>query len=67
MKKVKVKFCVDSGANIHSCRETKWMDPVKDLGLLEGEWEKMDEEDKYEMAQDWANNHIEVYFEEEEI
>ncbi len=30
-----VKFCCDSGANIHSCREEE-VDTVQDLGLDEG-------------------------------
>lgn len=33
----KVTFCVDSGANIHSCKKQTF-DTVKDLGLEEGEW-----------------------------
>ena len=36
-----VRFCSDSGANILSCKKSKWMDTVKDLGMEEGEWEGM--------------------------
>ena len=41
----KLTFNCNSGANIHSCRTEK-IDTVKDLGLDEGEWETMDEEDR---------------------
>lgn len=42
------------------------MDTVKDLGLKEGEWEKMSEEEKQKMAEDWANDHLQIWFEEDE-
>lgn len=61
---MKVRFCCDSGANIHSCNKTDWFDTVKDLGLSEGEWEEMSEEDKWDMANEWANNYLEIYYEE---
>jgi hypothetical protein len=60
---MKVKFFCNSGANIHSCRESVF-DTVKDLCLEEGEWEKMSEDDKFEMARDWANNRLEIGYEE---
>lgn len=60
---MKVEFCCDSGANIHSCRK-QTVDTVKDLGLDEGEWEGMGEEDKYKIAEEWANDRLEIYFKE---
>lgn len=44
------KFFCDSGANIHSCREVELT--VKDLGLLPGEWERMDATTRDEITQD---------------
>lgn len=58
---MKVKFYCDSGANIHSCRE-EVMDTVKDLGLKEGEWEGLSEEEKYEQVKDWMNDRLEYGF-----
>ena len=58
-----VKFYCDSGANIHSCR-SETFDTVKDLGLEDGEWESLSEDDKHEMARDWANDRLEIYYEE---
>lgn len=59
-----VQFFVDNGANIHSKKSSPKRDTVKDLGLGEGEWEAMSDDEKYEMAQDWANEYIEVWWEE---
>lgn len=52
---MKVEFYCDSGANIHSCQE-QILDTVKDLGLDEGEWEKLSEEEKWKLAEEWAYN-----------
>lgn len=60
---MKVKFVCDSGANIHSANE-EIFDTVEDLGLDEGEWESMSEEAKNKMAEDWANQTIEIYWQE---
>ncbi len=62
----KVKFSVDNGANIHSCRESGWLDTVDDLGLGEHEWEGLSEDERYEFVQDWADKYIEIYYEESE-
>ena len=59
----KVRFSVNNGANIHSCR-SETIDTVKDLHLDEGEWENLDEDEKYQIAEEWANDKIEIYFEE---
>lgn len=61
---MKVKFCVNSGANIHSTNESGWLDPVKDLGFAPGEWEGLTEDEKYAEAENWANERIEIYYEE---
>lgn len=62
---MKVKFFCDSGANIHSCRSAT-LDTVKDLGLDEGEWETYSEDEKYKVAEEWANDRLEIYFKEAE-
>lgn len=62
---MKVTFYCNSGANIHSCREEE-MDTVEDLGLDEGEWEKMSEDQKYKVAEEWANDRLEIGFKEGE-
>ena len=54
-----VKFYCDSGANIHSCR-TEELDTEKHLSLLEGEWESMSEDEKYEMAKEWAFEKLDI-------
>jgi hypothetical protein len=32
--------------------------------LDEGDWEDMSEDERYEMVQDWANDRLEIYYEE---
>lgn len=58
----KVKFYLDSGANIHSCRSEEF-DTVDDLGLDEGEWEEYTDDEKHECVMDWANNYLGVGWE----
>jgi len=59
-----VEFFVDNGANIHSKKKSGKID-TKRLGLDDGEWEKLSDDEKQEYAQSWANEHIEVWWEEE--
>ena len=61
---MKVTFFCDNGANIHSCRK-ETMDTVDDLGFEEGEWEGLSNEEKQAVVTDWANEHLEIYFEEQ--
>lgn len=61
---MKVKFYCDSGANIHSCRESDWLDVEEDLLFGYGEWEKLTDDEKYEIAVDWANNYLDIGYEE---
>ena len=63
---MKVKFNIDSGANIHSNNESEWFDPVDELGLKEGEWEKLTDDEKWDSAREWASNYLEIGFEEKE-
>jgi hypothetical protein len=54
---MKIKFYCDSGANIHSRREE--IIDTADLGLEEGEWEKLTDKQKEEHVQDWNSGHLE--------
>ena len=63
---MKVKFYVDSGANIHSNNESDWFDTVEDLGMEEGEWEEMSCDEKLREVELWASNYLDIGFEEDE-
>lgn len=60
---MKVKFFLDSGANIHSCR-SETFDTAEDFLLEEGEWEELSEEEQYGYVTDWANETMSIWFEE---
>jgi hypothetical protein len=59
---MKVKFFCNSGANIHSTRE-ETLD-TKDLGLEDEEWEQLTDDEKYKEAEIWANDRLEIGYEE---
>jgi hypothetical protein len=63
---MKVKFYVDSGANIHSIKKSKWLDTKKHLMLDDGEWEMFSDDKKQSFAQEWADNYLSIGYEEEE-
>lgn len=63
---MKVKFHLDSGANIHSCNDSGWIDPVEELGCEEGEWETLTDDEKYEIAEEWASNYLDIGYQEKE-
>ncbi|CAL9977351.1 hypothetical protein VPHF99_0218 [Vibrio phage F99] len=56
---MKVKFYCDSGANIHSCRE-EVVDLVEDWGMTPEECAELTEDGKLELAQDWANDRLDI-------
>jgi hypothetical protein len=60
---LKIKLFCNSGANIHSTR-TQIIDTVKNWGMAEGEWERLSEEEKHARAEEWANDRLEIGFEE---
>lgn len=64
---MKVRFFIDSGANIRSCNESEWIDPADDWGLDPGEWENMSEDEKYKAAAEYwqEQGQPEIYFEEQ--
>ena len=59
----KVKFNCDSGANIHSCRK-EVLDTVTDLGLDEGEWEGMDDDERQKIVGEWAWQRLDIFYED---
>jgi hypothetical protein len=60
----KVTFYLDNGANIHSCRKKK-IDTVKDLHMEEGEWEAMTDDEKYKIVDEWAQDKLQISWEDE--
>jgi hypothetical protein len=59
---MKIKFYCDSGANIHS-RRTETVD-ISEIGYTEEEWKELSDDGKQEAAQDWANDRLEIGYEE---
>ena len=65
---MKVKFTLNSGANIHSTNDTGWFDTESDLGMDEGEWESMTDDQKMEEVIEYFQGmgYPEYNFEEKE-
>lgn len=67
---MKVTFNLDSGANINSCRSITFdlskNSDQKAFGYTEEEWKALTEDEKYEVCEEWAEQRVEIYFEEEE-
>ncbi len=61
---MKVKFCCDNGANIHSQR-SEVFDTQKDFGFTDEEWKQMSEKDKTEMLKEWMYDYLEYWMEED--
>ena len=62
---MKVKFVCDSGANIHSARTEVVV--TEDYGYTDEEWLELSEEQKQEIVEEWANERLQVYFDEENL
>lgn len=60
---MKVKFWVDSGANIKSCKE-RVFDTDSDFGMTSEEWLDLDDYDKNEAVSEWAADQVTMGFEE---
>lgn len=60
---MKVRFTLDNGANTRSARVEEF-DTVKDLNLDEGEWERYTNAEKWKCVGKWADEHIEIHYEE---
>jgi hypothetical protein len=65
---MKVTFNLDNGANIHSCKSVTFNlnteKGQKSLGYTKEEWVRFTDVEKNEICHEWANNHIEIYYEE---
>lgn len=61
---MKVKFCHDNGANIHSKKE-EIFDTEKDLGLTDDEWNALTEISKHMIVEDWAMQDFDWWYEED--
>lgn len=62
---MKVRFICDNGANTYSVRKSNWID-VKELGYSDEEWSELSDFNKYTEAEAWANQYIEISWEENE-
>ena len=60
---MKIIVHCDSGANIHSRKEDT-IDLEKDWSISDEEWKAMTEDEKFEQVMDWANNHLDIGWEE---
>jgi len=64
---MKVKFFCNSGANIHSCKESNWFDVEEDLNYTLEDWKNLSEDEKYKEAEEWAwGSGLDIYYEEQE-
>lgn len=61
---MKVRFCVDSGANIHSSN-CQIID-TEDFGFSDESWNILSEKEKEKVLYDWAWNNagLEIYYED---
>lgn len=59
---MKVRFYCDSGANIHSKREDEF--DLSEIGFTKEQWMEMTEEEKMVHVNEWANDRLEIGFEE---
>jgi len=60
---MKVKFFCNSGADASSTRY-EVLDTVIDLGFDEGEWENLSDDEKFKESEEWANERLEIGYEE---
>lgn len=60
---MKVKFCCDNGANIHSQR-SETIDIEKYFGITDEEWLEMTEDQKYKVVEEWAMQLFNFWYEE---
>lgn len=62
---MKVKFCNNNGASVHSKR-VEIFDTKKDIGLEDSEWRDMSEDEKLKMVEEWAFQDFNWWYEEVE-
>ena len=53
----KIKIYIDSGANIHSCRE-QVIDTVVEFDMDEGEWEQQSDGSKEQFIWEWVEQRL---------
>lgn len=58
---MKITFVVDNGANIHSARKETY--ELEELGIEQDEWDEMDDDARYQLAEDMMMQHVEIYYE----
>lgn len=67
---MKITFKCNNGANIHSVRKETWdlsnEKHVRNFGYSKEEWLELSEEEKNEICTEWANESMEIYYEETE-
>lgn len=66
---MKITFNLDSGANIHSCKTVSFdLSKEKDekrLGYTLEEWSELTQEEKDDACNEWAQDHVQIYWTEE--
>jgi hypothetical protein len=62
---VKVKFCNNNNANIHS-KVTEVFDTKKDFDLNDEEWKALSDEEKDTFLKEWAYENFDMWIEEDE-
>lgn len=60
---MKIEVWCDSGANIHSCRKQTF-DIKEEWGITDEEWNGYTEDQKYELAKEWAHQQLNIGFQE---
>ena len=46
-------------------RREEELDTVEDLGMEEGEWERLDDDGRYKVVEVWAWERLEIYWKED--
>ena len=68
---MKVTFNVDNGANIYSCKSSTFdlnkKSDAKAFGFTKEEWLGLSDSEKDEACHEWANQHLEIYWEEQPL
>lgn len=62
---MKVKFCCDNNANVHSKR-VETFDTESDFGLTDKKWHALSEDKKLKLVEEWALEGLDYWFQEGE-
>lgn len=63
---MKITFCHDNNANIHS-KKKEVFDLQKDFNMTDAEWLAMSEDDRNKMVEEWAMQDFNFWYEEDEV